>query len=292
MVANSILVDTDSGAGGNLTQLEQDLTTAVQARTTAVKAAKPQQKQTNDDASQGDDAGDLPTKLRGKTPQQIAEMYTNLESAYGRMANDLGTQRKLTDRLLDLKRDTDLQNNTPSRKVEIKSDELLENPTAALERFSQARDAENQQRMDRLETSIAAQAFHAQHPDFHTFANDQDFFNWVQSSPIRLRAAAAAQQGAWDVAGDLLSEYKASKARTAVNKDDDDEGNDTEAAARAAAAAASLESSTQGSAGAKKGGKTYRRTDLMRLRAEKPDVYYGEEFQAEILRAYAENRVK
>jgi hypothetical protein len=60
-----------------------------------------------------------------------------------------------------------------------------------------------------------------------------------------------------------------------------------------AARKVSLETSSGagGSDGIKKG-KTYSRADLMRLRIEDPDSYYDDAFQAEILRAYNEGRVK
>ena len=111
---------------GNIVQLEKDLAEAViqpaNSESPAPAAATP--------------AGDerLPPKLRGKKLEDIVDMYTNLESQMGRMANDLGQQRKLTDRLLDLKRETDLQSQTPPR-VDLKGADLLENPTEALDRL-------------------------------------------------------------------------------------------------------------------------------------------------------------
>lgn len=284
-MADDILVDTDT-TGGNLSQLEKDLSQAVTARS---EGAKPSKKEKKEEPVEDDS---LPVKLRGKTPQQIAEMYANLESAYGRMANDLGTQRQMTDRLLDLKRSTDLSNNGKPTKVEIKSAELLDDPTAALERFNADRDAKSEQRLAEMEGKLAAQAFISQHPDYAQIAADQNFHNWVANSPIRARAANAAKNGDWSSASDLLSEWKANKS-VKVKTDDDEQDDDPEAAARAEAAKASLESGSQGSpSGGKKGGKIYRRADLMRLKAERPDTYYGDEFQSEILRAYAENRVK
>lgn len=285
MVAS--IVDTDE-TRGDLSKIEQDLAQAVTQRQVPPNKKAPAQKPAQEAT---EDVDSLPAKLKGKTPQQIAEMYVNLESAYGRMANDLGQQRKLTDRLLDLKRDTDLQQNTPPKKVEIKSSDLLENPTEALERFSEARESQNQARLAELEARLAAQTLVQAHPDYLEVAQSAEFAAWVQQSPIRVRAVRAAQSGDWSAAGDLLTEYKAQKPAQKVDETDDND-QQTEAQARKAAAAASLESTAQGAGGGSKAGKTYRRVDLMRLRAEKPDVYYGSEFQAEILRAYAEGRVK
>lgn len=279
-MVDNVLVDAAEGSG-NLSDLEKDLSEAVSSRKTP-SGNKPAVKKEDNVEDDG-----LPPKLKGKTPQEIAAMYVNLESAYGRMANDLGTQRKMTDRLLDLKRDTDLNNNGQPAKVEIKSSELLENPTEALERFSQAREAQSNSRLADMERRLAAQAFVAAHPDYQAYENNAEFTQWITSAPSRARVAAAAANGDWSAAADLLTEFKSS--RKAV---EEDEVADDEADARKAAKKASLESGSQGTAGAKKGGKVYKRADLMRLRAEKPDVWADEEFQAEIIRAYNEGRVK
>jgi hypothetical protein len=285
-MVDNVLVDT-AISGGDLSQLEQELSQAVQTRKTGAVAKQKQQKAV-DDSSNDDDDANLPQKLRGKSKAQIAEMYANLESAHGRMANDLGTQRKMTDRLLDLKRDTDLNSNGAPQKVEIKSSELLENPTAALERFSAAREKTQEQRMAEMEQRLAAQTLITQHPDYLEIAQSNDFAQWVQASPIRVRAAQAVQSGDWSLAGDLLSEFKQNRPKATDEEDSVDE----EAEARAAAKKASLETGSQGTSSKGKGGKTYRRADLMRLKAERRDVWENEDFQREILLAYAEGRVK
>lgn len=273
----------------NLTELENDLQAATLARSTPNDKGKG--KSITDNTSGNDD--DIPDKYRGKSLKEIIAMHQNAESSLGRMANDLGTQRKLTDRILDLKRETDLGNNTAPAKVQIKSEELLENPTEALDRYTAPREQANQQRIDNLERQLALQAFVAKHPDYAQFSNDAEFANWVNTSPTRARAAAIAARGDWSSADDLLTEYKVEKARTKkVDVADDDDETDDTTDKLAGARKASFESSSQAQAGAKKGGKVYSRAALMRLRVEKPDTYYNDDFQAEILAAYNEGRVK
>jgi hypothetical protein len=218
-------------------------------------------------------------------------MYRNLESTYGRVANDLGTQRKLTDKLLDLKRETDLGKSAPTiPKVDIKSSDLLDNPSETLERVLATREAAQaeaqSQRIAQLESQMAAQAFIQKHPDYQQFAGNDEFAQWVKASPIRQRAANAAQQGDWGAAGDLLSEYKDSTSRKPASQDDG-KSDELEAARNA-----TTERTSQGNDTGKKKGKIYLRRDLMQLRATNPDKYYDEDFQEEILRAYNENRVK
>jgi hypothetical protein len=286
-MVDNVLVDTDN-RGGDLSQLEKDLSEAVSVRKGASDTKKQKQQNAGDSSNDDVDAA-LPPKLRGKTREQIADMYANLESTYGRMANDLGTQRKLTDRLLDLKRDTDLGNNGQPAKVEIKSSELLENPTAALERFHEGRDRQAAQERAEMEAKLAAHAVMTQHPDYVAVAQSPEFAEWVQASPIRIRAVKAAQNGDWSAAGDLLTDYKAQRPATKV---DEEEEIDDDAAARKAAKKASLESNSQGTPSTGKKGKVYKRADLMRFRAEHPDKWEDPDFQAEIISAYNEGRVK
>lgn len=269
---------------GNLEQVEKDLAEATLSRDAGTESGSSNRSTVEDK---------LPTKFQGKSREDIAEMYLNLESQSGRMANDLGVQRKLTDRLLDLKRDTDLTRNNPAaKKVEISAVELLDKPTEAIDRYVSAREeafaSRIDERLNRLEGTTAQNAFLSKHPDYTSVAQSQEFVDWVQASSIRKRAAATAYNGDWNVADELLAEYKAVKPSKA-NKEDTAR---REAANLQAARGASLDSGASQETPAKNGGKTYRRADLMKLRIDKPDVYYDDSFQSEILLAYSEGRVK
>lgn len=280
---------------GDIKALEKDLTEAVlgsQQQAAAQKTQRQQPAKTETREVVQDEA--LPPKLRGKSVQEIAEMYANLESSYGRMANDLGTQRKLTDRLLDLKREEDLSRNTPPSRVEIKSQDLLENPTEVIDRAVQARvkalETESAQRLAQIEGQLAREKFVSKHADYNEIANDPQFVAWLQKSQYRLRAANAAYNGDWAAADELLTDYKEIKKTTSKPRQEEEviREDDNVAAARQAA----LESGSSPEAASAKAGKTYRRVDLMKLRTDNPDLYYDEDFQKEIIRAYAEKRVK
>ena len=268
----------------------------------AVDAAKSDDKATDDTtkvdstASDKDKTAELPEKFRGKSVKDVVDMYQNLESRLGTMANDLGVQRQLTDRLLDLKRDADLRRNSPpeERPAPITTDDLLSKPQETLERVIEARvkrvTEDVNQRLTRAEAALAQTTFLGRHKDYAEVVNEQGFKDWVQASPIRLRAAAAAHQGNWQIADELLTEYKGAKAKPETTGDATASKADLEAARRAA-----LDTSgTAGGADGKSGGgaKTYRRADLMRLRISDPEAYYDEDFQNEILKAHSEGRVK
>ena len=238
-----------------------------------------------------DDTGlvptDLPAKYQGKSISEVVEMHKNLESAYGRQANDLGTQRKLTDKLLDLKRTDDLAQNSPEI-PDVSSSDLLDNPTQALNVYLDARDkasAEStEDRLAGMEATLAQQSFQNKHGDYVEITNDPAFAAWCSSSPLRSRYAQAAIAGNWTAADELLDEYKNDPTTQKV---------DASAQALEAAQQVGLTDSSASSGSAAGGGKQiYRRSDLIDLKLRRPRVYEDPQFQAEILLAYAEGRVK
>lgn len=279
--------------------------TARAALTEAVAATKnetPAATSPSASPAQAVNDADLPEKFRGKSIKDVVEAYQNLESRYGTMANDLGVQRQLTDRLLDLKRDNDLKRNTPPGEekppVPVTANDLLDRPQETLERVISARVAKAtedvNQRLSRMEAASAQQHFVSRHPDFQAVTSDPKFTDWVKCSAIRMRAAAAAHSGNWAIADELLSEFKTEQGGTRKT----DETPATPEADLAGARKAALETSgnaggSSGTDGKSNGGKkVYRRSDLIRLRIQDPEAYYDEAFQAEIQLAHHEGRVK
>ncbi len=284
----------DAELPGDLAALTAQLTEAVNETEAARDNKQPKQRISPEQRADAiEDGDDVPVKLRGKSRSEIIEYYRNLESAYGRQANDLGTQRAMTDRILNLKRESDLSGNPPrEQRVEIKTQDLLDNPTEAIDRAVEARlkakEEADRKAMAEHETAMARDRFLQRHSDYDTVANDPEFVAWLQKSQYRLRAANNARLGDWTAADDLLSEFKERKATPAPKKEDTVNDSSVDAARKAA-----LESGNSSSDSAsKKGGKIYRRADLMRLQVEKPEIYRDEAFQAEILKAYAEKRVR
>ena len=276
-------VDVDNAAG-NLDELEKSLKAAV----TEPKEEDPKEPSAGNPDPQGEGDPLAGTKFEGKSMEDILTSYQNLESLYGRMANDLGTQRKLTDRLLDLKREEDLERNAPEP-VKIDSAELLDNPTQALDRMISEREARTEKkledRLNSLESMLVQERFVAKHPDYMTVGEDPKFLKWAQSSPLRSAVASRAANGDLDAADALLTEYKSTaKAPKEQQELPLEDGVDE-------AKKVSLESATPaGDAGSS--GKVYRRADLIQLKIERPDVYSDPSFQEEILKAYNEGRVK
>jgi hypothetical protein len=279
------LVDVGDDAG-NLDKLTKDLAEEASADEQVVDESQAPVRQTeeNDDSV-------LPAKLRGKSRTEIAEMYANLESSHGRMANELGTQRQLTDRLLDLKRTGDLQANTPAKVKVTRDDILADDPTPSIERLIDARlkpltDALDQ-RLTQVSASNLEAVFVSKHPDYQQVAADPEFVKWVQASNLRVRAAQAAKGGDFSSADILLSEFKQERTRRVAAKQESREV-DLEGARQVGLESGTSADNTQ----SKKGGKVYRRSELIKLRMDDPERYYSDDFQQVILKAYSEGRVK
>lgn len=295
MTTSNVGVDPDN-APGDMVALENALKTATKKPESAQKPAE--QKTQNESVVTKPDwiqdkfwTGNLEESTRKQ-----AESYPQLQSAYGRMANDLGIQRKWTDQVLALdKRSKDL-NGTPEtakKPPAVNPRDLVDKPTETLDAYWKQREADLRAEMEQKQAlelaQRAEQDFLNKHTDFAEVTATSEFVSWVTSSPLRKRAAALAGQGNYVVADELLTEYKAVKGQAPASAGDSNRGHgqETEAARKA-----SLESAAQAGTVSGAKGQIYRRADLIQLKMTKPQVYSDPSFQAEILRAYAEGRVK
>lgn len=277
----------DEEGAGSLTDLTKSLSEEAASLAAATEKAPVKDKPTTEPPA--DDA-DIPDKFKGKSIKDVIDTYKQLESQYGRMANDLGQQRHLTDRLLNLKRESDLASNGGPAKAEIpqiKATDLADNPTEAIGKvvnahLAQRSQADDQARMEATRQA-AAHRLVTDHPDYQNYVNNQEFTNWIQGSALRRSAAARAQNGDFDEGNALLTEFKEHKKSVSKSLEEQNlEG----------ARKASLESGSRGSSEGGKGGTVYKRRDLLELQMRNPDKYYSDEFQSVILKAYAEGRVK
>lgn len=301
MTATTSRVTESDNAPGDLNALEAALkeattkkpaTTAPTGTNTNDKPATPQKPEWIQDKFW---TGNLEESTRKQ-----AEAYAPLQSAYGRMANDLGTQRKLTDQILSLdKHKQNAQGNTPPPAPKVDPRRLVDNPTETLDAYWREREErlrlEMEERQLQQAAQAAEQAFLAKHTDFNTVTASPEFLSWVNSSPLRKRAAVMAGRGDFSAADELLTEYKALNGQGPAPTDPSRGGQPNPDPNLEAARKAGLETAANsGGAGGdgKPKGKIYRRADLIALKIEKPHVYADPTFQEEILRAYAEGRVK
>ena len=226
----------------------------------------------------------VPDKLKGKSAEDIAEMYLNLEKDHGRLRNELGENRQLVDRVLRLEENRQTATKPAEDTLELDATDLLADPVAALDKYFEKREKQIQNKYDsrinQLESTINQTKLKNQ--DFNEVVNDPAFVEYVNASPVRGRLAALAVRDN-DVAAvdDIITEWRANSEPAKPAK---------KPGALEAARRASLETSSP--EGSRSSGKIFSRAAVMKMRLEDPDGYYDSNFQADLLRAYSEGRVK
>jgi hypothetical protein len=232
----------------------------------------------------------------GKSTAEIVEMYKNLESHSGRLANRLGqvennysnVQSQINQLILG-KRENDLHAGS-GEPVKIQPADLMVNPTDALDRYFESRRNPEvttlKERLAQLEAQLHSSTFTMKHPNAEEITQDPAFAEWVRQTPLRQRLAQSAAQNHMGDADLLLQEWEnAQKAGTNTVTQ-------TGEKAKALARSVSLESGGTGTeSGSRKTGKVFRRSDLIALRQADPDKYESQALQNEIVKAYLEGRV-
>jgi len=222
---------------------------------------------------------DVPDKYRGKELSDIIKMHQEAEKLIGKQAQEVGEVRKLADELIK----QNLSGNRQNAEVEPEID-FFEDPKKAVQNTIDkhpdvlaARQASLEFKKMQIQQKLATE-----HPDFTQIVQDQEFVDWVKSSPIRLGLYAKADgEFDYDSANELLSTYKQLKGvRT---KQTSDAG---EATRKQNLKAAAVDTGGTGETGKR----VYRRADLIRLKMTDPQRY--ESLSDEIMTAYQEGRVK
>lgn len=251
-----------------------------------------------------DPSNDLPEKLRGKSPEELAEMYVNLESELGRLRNEVGyvrqeasTWRSLAEELGTAQRQTQ-----PERKpVEISGDELLTKPKdairAVLDEVLDERLGPVVQDVQRTRKETEAERFVRDYPNYLEVANSEDFQKWVTGNQRRLSLVQKALQNEdiaamrtlmedWTERQALVEQFTAQQQQQAPAQD------------KPAAAPTGLEGARKvaterpGQGGGAVGKKVFHEHDVINTMLTNPDKYYSEAYQQELLAAMREGRYK
>ena len=223
---------------------------------------------------------ELPEKYREKSLDEIVKMHQEAEKLIGKQAQEVGEVRKLADELI--------KQNLGSRQQQTRQEEpevdFFENPQKAVQRtvdnhpdILAARQVTLEMKRSQIQQRLAQE-----HPDFGDIAKDQDFANWVKSSPVRIKIFEQADSGYdFDSANELLSTYK--QLRSVKQKQTSDEG---EVTRKQNLRAVGVDVGGSGESSKK----VYRRADLIRLKMQDPDRY--DALSQEIMTAYQEGRVR
>jgi hypothetical protein len=226
------------------------------------------------------DVPELPDRYRNKSVEDIIRMHQEAEKVIGRQAQEVGEVRKLADDLIKQNLNSKPQ---PIAQEEPEVDFFADPQKAIRSTINSHPDvlAAKQATMDFKRMQIQ-QKLAQEHPDFGQLVQDQDFANWVKSSPIRIGLYAKADaEFDYDSANELLSTYKQLRGV----KTQQLEKTSQEARKQTMKA---VQVDTGGTGESSK--RVYRRADLIRLKMTDPNRY--DALSDEIMLAYQEGRVK
>ena len=224
---------------------------------------------------------ELPQKFQGKSANEIAEAYENLEKELGRKGQEIGELRKLTDSFLQTQITHNKETTTNTEDLDF-----YDNPEEAvrtiIERHPKFR--EFTQQTQQQQASMTAQQLEKTHPDFKDVVTSPDFQEWIEGSKIRQRLFKEADAYDYDSADELLTIWKERKM-ISKTKEVEAEKETTRKAALKTSKGVSRTSSESTA-----GKKIYRRADLIRLKQTDPNRY--DTLADEIFSAYQDGRVK
>ena len=158
----------------------------------------------------------MPDRFTGKSAEDIARSYAELEKLNSRQAQDLGAMRTLVDSLAQSPnpQTANVEEPTPAH-TPITVDDLYDNPDETISKVVESHPA--LKRLEAIERELEAKKMEAalssfveKHPDHEAIGGDPAFQNWVAADSTRAdlfnRARAQMDTGAADA---LLSLYKA-----------------------------------------------------------------------------------
>jgi len=250
----------------------------------AVEAAATQEPTDDEGKAAGVEQAPIPDKFKGKSAEEIAQSYTELEREFGRRGNELGELRDITNRILESQLTTTTGDGDDKGTGKVTSDALLENPDKVI-----ADAVANSPSMRQLEKSRAEEnlerafdQFKVDHPDAEKVVGDPRFQTWIQKNPVRAkRWTEADSKYDFATAGDIISTYK--EIADVTNAD-------TVATRQAALASVASPDASAGNADTSGKKKIYLKSELMKLKYSDADRY--ERLQPQIIAAYAEGRVR
>ncbi len=245
----------------------------------AVKAATATTEVEDDKPDASKATFNMPDKFAGKTAEEIAASYVELQSEYGRRNTEVGSLRKLTDQLLELK-----ETKPKIEPVKVTTDSLLDNPDEVINTAvdSNPRLKAIEDKLIQGDRAEAKLAFDTKHPEWDKTLHTPEFQSWVMETQLRQRLLIEADKN-YDYAtgSELFDMYDLEKGKAV--KDATTERN---AKARKSAKQAVTE---DGGGGEPKGKPKYRRSELIQLKLSNPAKY--DAMKEDIMQAYADKRV-
>ena len=229
---------------------------------------------------------ELPEKFQGKSIEDIAKSYSNLEQQYGKQGNELGELRKLADSLIQKNlQESQTQSTADTIEQELSDEDFVLNPVEAVRKVVEESLKPIKENLTQTKVDNTLQRIQTAHPDVSEIVNDTNFQEWVMATKPRQDMWARASNGDFDYADELFTQYKSLASR----KDVEAENAIQRAKEEDLKAATAISRGASPDVGSK-GKPNYRRAELIRLRMENPKRY--DSLSDEIAQAYAEGRVR
>lgn len=243
------------------------------------------------DEAPAERVADIPTKYEGKSIEDLIRMNEDAQREISRKGNEISEVRRLADVLIGVKPE-DNSKKQPERKP-ITVDALLDNPDSVLNSAFESSTVSVQtkqvaEKLDSLEKKIAFGEFTRKYPTYTQDIADPAFAEWAVKSSLRKQLAERANALDFDAANNLWELWTEHQELTG--------GKEKQDVTKTVKAAATVRN------GANKpnaGSPTYSRAKLMELRYKAIDGDQAAqaklddpEFNARLVQAYAENRVK
>ena len=228
---------------------------------------------------------ELPEKFQGKSIEDIAKSYSNLEQQYGKQGNELGELRKLADSLIQKNlQESQTQSTADTIEQELSDEDFVLNPVEAVRKVVEESLKPIKENLTQTKVDNTLQRIQTAHPDVSEIVNDTNFQEWIMATKPRQDMWARASNGDFDYADELFTQYKSLASR----KDVEAENAIQRAKEEDLKAATAISRGASPDVGSK-GKPNYRRAELIRLRMENPKRY--DSLSNEIRQAYAEGRV-
>ena len=223
---------------------------------------------------------EIPEKYQGKSAQELVQMHQEAEKLLGRQSSEVGELRKVVDNYIQAQLTT-----APQQEEKVEEVDFFTDPekavAQAIQNHPKIKEAESVSQQYKMQTALSA--LKTNHPDMESILQDTKFAEWIQASPVRTKLFVAAdKQYDYEAADELFNLWK--ERQQMIGQAANAEKQSRKQAVRTAStgnASGSSESSPK---------KIYRRADIIKLMKEDPHRYAA--LQDEIMRAYAEKRVK
>lgn len=151
----------------------------------------------------------VPERFKGKTVEEVATSYEELEKLYSRQSNDLGMLRQQVDQLLNQQVQASSPQPEPSKPVSV--DDLYEDADGNIRRIAKEETSSEIEALRKELQDMRLQSRLSQiddkFPKWRDKVKDPEFMSWVQESPYRQRMIQDADQGDLDAAEEVLGMY-------------------------------------------------------------------------------------